>query len=106
MDFPDVVTVYPFVSKNASHDVSYGTARTQKCKYTELTEVTQEGDNTVISAWVAFPPRTVLSAEDKIVLGDGSQPAIASIQRIKSAVDNREVYVRVILGKPEARADL
>jgi len=106
MKFPDTVTVYPFSSKNASHEVSYGTSRSQKCKYNELKEVSQEGDNTIVSAWLALPPGTSISAEDKIVLADGTNPAISSIQRIERPTRKKEEYVRVILGKPEARADL
>jgi len=106
MDFPDTVTVYPFSSKNASHEVSYGTSRTQKCNYTELVEVSQEGDNTIVSAWVAFPPGTSITQQDKIVLADGSIPAISSIKRVDRPTRKKEEYVRVVLGKPEARADL
>jgi len=106
MKFPDTVTVEPFSSKNAAHEVSYGTSRSQKCNYTELTEVTAEGDNTVISAWIAFPPGTSISSEDRITLADGTKPTISSIQRIERPTRKKEEYVRVILGKPEARADL
>jgi len=106
MKFPDTVTVEPFASKNASHEVSYGTSRSQKCNYTELKEVTAEGDNTIVSAWIAFPPGTSISSEDRITLADGTKPAISSIQRIERPSRKKEEYVRVILGKPEARADL
>lgn len=100
MFFPTIVTRYPYLNKNAHHKVTYGDAVTLSCKYAEKSEKTQDqnGDEILVSAWLMFPPSTVINFDDKIVLPDGSSQKVVTVHRIRNHM-GQEVCVEVYLAK-------
>lgn len=99
MDFLDACTIYPKSSIDGDQDITYSASFVSKCNIHYEYENDPAGNNVLINAWVALPPKTSISSQDKIVLPDNVIPNILSVERIRSLATHRETYVRVELGR-------
>jgi len=101
MRFSDSVTIEKKISKDASHKVTYGTAKTVKCALqTGLQNLQMNtGKENIASAWIAFPPDTDVAIDDRITLPDGTQPHITSVSPQENDITKKVVYIEVYLTK-------
>jgi hypothetical protein len=106
MDFPDSCTIEQMVSEDGYHDKTYSTPKNIKCRYTEVTEIKEDGSSSVTSAWVAFPPGTTINKNCRVTLESGKQPPIMLLETVKSPVTRKIEYLRVILGSPLNRGEI
>ena len=98
MRFPATVTFEPYVSIDAHHKVTYGTATQLACKYTDMSkrELTHNGSEIVTVSWLLFPAGTKIDYRDRITLPSGKQPPITSISSIVNQ-HTKETCVEVYL---------
>jgi len=99
MDFPDRCMIEPLLTKDAYGECVYSTPIVVKCNYRETSGMNAEGSNILTSAWIAFPPRTVITHDTRVTLLDGQQPAVMTIEAIKLGSCHRIEYLRVLTGK-------
>lgn len=99
MDFPDRCMIEPLLAKDVYGECVYSTPISVKCNYRETSGMNAEGSNIITSAWIAFPPRTVITHDTRVTLLDGQQPAVMAIEPIKLGSCHRIEYIRVLTGK-------
>jgi hypothetical protein len=101
MNFPSTVFLEKKISTDASHLTTYETPVPYKCNLQQGFQVIKNtnGEATIISAWIAFPPGTEISVTDRITLPDGSQPSITSVASKINDFTHRVVYIEVFLSK-------
>jgi hypothetical protein len=94
------VTLKPYISKNAHHVVTYGTASTPSCRYAKKSKVVQGqgGKELLTIAWVQFPTETVVHEKDQIILPDGTTGPVVLVVSINDHVET-PVCVDVYLGE-------
>jgi hypothetical protein len=101
LDFPRTVTIAPYVSKDAHMAVTYGTPITYPACVEYITKymINFRGASFITSSWVALPPGTPVTVQDKITLPDGSTPYIGSIAEAYDEEAHQVIYIEVYVGK-------
>jgi len=101
LKFVQSVSIAPFVSKDAYHKVTYGTAVTVKANvdYIIKNMIDSRGNEIVTSAWIALPAGTSLTYDSKITLPDGSTPYIGSIAPAVNFRTGNTEYIEVYVSR-------
>jgi hypothetical protein len=101
MKYPQTVTLERYVSKDAYHNVTYGTPETIPAfiDYTIKKVIDFTGTEIVTSAWISFPPGTIIDYKDRVTLPDGSKPVIGSIAPICNYRTRTTQYIEVYVSK-------
>jgi hypothetical protein len=102
MFFPSTVTLYPYVSKDAHHKITYSTTPSYpSCKYAKKDQVVKDenGKDILTVAWLQFPIGTSISKNDKIVLPDGTTAPALPPRIIHYPHNGLETCIEVYLGK-------
>jgi hypothetical protein len=101
MDFPETVTIAPFVSSDVYGNITHGEGVTVPACIDYLIKNIKDfrGNEFITSAWVALPPATTIGYRDKLTLPDGSSPYIGSIGRAYDYESKTVVYIEVYTGR-------
>lgn len=101
MKFVQTVQIEPFVSKDAHHNVTYGTAATVSANVDYITKkiTAQNGNEIVSTAWVALPPETVITGNERITLPNGTKQFIGSFGPATNYRKGETHYLEVYVSK-------
>lgn len=102
MYFPSTVTLYPFVSEDGHHKMTYGTSSTPSCRYAKKDQILKDkaGKDVLTVGWVQFPLGTPCSKNDKIVFPDGTTgPIVQASRTIHYPHTGAEMCIEVYVGK-------
>lgn len=101
MKFVQSVGIEPFVSKDAHHNCTYGTSVTIAANADYITKkiTDQNGKEIVSTAWMALPPETVLSGNERITLPNGSKQFIGSHGPATNYRTGETHYIEVYVSK-------
>lgn len=101
MRFPQSITLEKFVSRDAYHNITYGAPSTVHAaiEYIIKKIIDATGTEIVTSAWIALPPNTSISYNDKITLPDNSTPVIGSIAPVFNYRTKQNHYIEVYVSK-------
>jgi hypothetical protein len=98
MNFLQTVIIEPYVSKDAFHKSTYGEGVSVPANVQDITSRDSNGKvgaMTTVSAWVALPPSTSITNEDRITLPNGSVTLIKSLSLIENYRTGSVQYIEV-----------
>src|SRR5665647_1421872 len=101
MKFSKSITLAPYVSKDAFHKNTYGTAVTVDANIFPIIKIytDKSGSEVVSSAKLMLPKNTVIGYDDKITLPDNSTPYIGSIASESNQRTGECHYIEVYLSR-------
>jgi hypothetical protein len=65
-----------------------------------------QGNEIIVSAYVALPADTIVFPSSQITLPDGEHPKITSLRKVERPSDHQTEFIRVILGNPSNSSEL
>jgi len=101
MKFSRSITLAPYVSKDAFHKNTYGTAVTVAANIFSIIKVytDKSGSEVISSAKLMLPKTTIIGYEDQITLPDGTTPYIGSIAAESNQRTGECHYIEVYLSR-------